>query len=228
MTAIRDRLQAEGGFSLVELLVVMFIFAMVGTAITGVLLTTQRSEQYQRRLQDVMDDGRVSIDRIRQELRAARRVLHTTCETTSECEPSDRLHFWVDQNQDALIQDEEVVCYIVGNAFETSPNRYRLLRWTGATDGEPGSNPCTTTAIAAASETILAETLIDRTCVDPESGATRPSSPCPFQDLDPVPVDDPDAAPTRDVHVVLVLEVPGDRGPDSTTFEATIRLRNVE
>lgn len=228
MTATRDRLRTEGGFSLVELLVIIAIFAMVGSAITGVMITTQRSEQYQRRLQDVMDDGRVSVDRIRQELRAARRVLHTTCDTTSDCEPSDRLHFWVDQNQDALVQDEEVVCYIVSTAFDTSPNRYRLLRWTGATDGESGSNPCSTTAIAAANETILAETLVDRTCVDPESGVTRAPSPCPFQDLDPVPVDNPDAAPTRDVHVVLELEVPGDRGPDSTMFEATIRLRNVE
>lgn len=206
MRRLRPR-HDDAGFSLVELLVVISILAVVSTAVVAVILSTQRAEQFQSRLQEVIDDGRLSLSRIRQEVRSARRVLPTSCVTPDDpanCFPSGRLHFWVDRNQDALVEADELVCYQV-QVDGVGPGQHRLMRW------DESVAPCDGPVPAAAR--VLAATLVD---------------PLPFKVFDAVPLSDPEAAPTRRVEVVLELEVLGDRGPDSITVDGTIRLRNVE
>jgi prepilin-type N-terminal cleavage/methylation domain-containing protein len=193
----RPRRQAEGGFTLVELLVTIMILGVVTTGISSVVISTMRTEQNQRQLQDVIDDGRISMARIRQELRQARRV--------HESSGPDRLHFWVDRNQDALVQPEEQICYVV-EPIGTA--RYQISRWAGAVtaaDCAPGEKP--------AGEPL---TVVARTLLDPE----------PFVAYRPEPggIADP---PTREVSILLDLQVDALRGPDSTIVEGSIRLRNV-
>lgn len=195
----------EQGFTLVELLVTILILGIVMTGITSVVISTLGTEQYQRQLQDVVDDGRVSLQRIRQELRGARRVLDSSS--------SDRLHFWVDQNQDALVAPEELICYVVE---AISATQWQISRWADAedaTDCAPGAIPTGQTA------RVVASTLISSNPSDPTQ------TPTPFT-FTPVPggVNDP---PTREVTIDLDLEVESARGPESVQVQASIRLRNV-
>jgi prepilin-type N-terminal cleavage/methylation domain-containing protein len=191
--------ETEGGFTLVELLVSMLILSIVMGAITSVVISTLRVEQNQQQMQTVIDDGRLSMTRIRQELRAARRVY--------EGSGSDSLHFWVDQNQDALVQPEEQICYVVqpvdGN------NRWRIVRWSHAEEPED-CTPTATPPVGQSPRTVAA------TLVDPN----------PFVELSPPPggIADP---PTREVSLLLVLEVDAPRGPGAIEVEGSVRLRNV-
>lgn len=200
----------QAGVTLIELLVVMVIFGVISASITGVLITAQRSEQFQGEMQEVMDDARLSFQRIRREVRAARAVYDTSCMSLAvdgsgnytNCIPTGRLHFWVDQNQDAIRDDVEVICYLTESI---GPGQYQLVRWDTATAGCDATN-------RPAAVNILAETLVD---------------PLPFYRLVPPPRMDPNAPATNQVVVRLDLEVVNVRGPQSRVFESTIRLRNV-
>ena len=201
----------QSGVTLIELLVVMVIFGVISTAITGVLITTQRSEQFQGEMQEVMDDARLSFQRIRREVRAAREILASSCVSTATdangdytgiCAPTGKLHFWVDQDQDAIRDPEEIICYFT-EAIGT--NQYQLVRWPNASAGCDSAN-------RPATVSILAQTLVD---------------PLPFVELFPLPYADPNRPATNTVLVSLDLEVVNIRGPRSRLFESRIRLRNV-
>jgi len=195
----------EQGFTLVELLVTIVIMGIVASGITSVVVSTLGTEQYQRQLQDVVDDGRVSLQRIRQELRGARRVLDSSA--------PDRLHFWVDQNQDSLVAPEEQICYVVE---AISATQWQISRWAHAEDAAdcaPGAIP------AGQTPRVVASTLISSNPSDPTE------TPAPFV-YSPVPggVNSP---PTREVTIDLDLEVESARGPESVQVQGSIRLRNV-
>jgi prepilin-type N-terminal cleavage/methylation domain-containing protein len=207
----RSRMQARGeaGFTLVELLVTILILGIITSGITSVVINTLRVEQFQQQLQDVVDDGRTSMARIRKELRGARRV--------HDSSGPDRLHFWVDQNQNALMEPWEQICYVVEELTPGIPGRYQISRWVGAVkaaDCAPGALP------SGQSRTVVARTLVDR---DPFSYV-----PCVVRPAEtvcrPGGIGD---RPTREVGVDLRLEVDAPRGPDTTTVEGSIRLRNV-
>lgn len=201
----------QAGVTLIELLVVMVIFGVISASITGVLITAQRSEQFQGEMQAVMDDARLSFQRIRAEVRAAREVLHTSCvdttvdsngDYTGTCFPTGTLHFWVDQDQDAVRDDVEIVCYFTE---QIGPGQYQLVRWTDAKAGCDAANRPSTVNILA------------RTLVEPQ----------PFVGLDPLPYADPTRPATNIIDVLLDLEVVNLRGPRHREFTSTIRLRNV-
>lgn len=196
---LRARTAGDDGFTLVELLVAVMIMSIVMGGITSVVISTTRVESDQQELQQVVDDGRLSLTRIRQEVREARRIL--------EASDGSNLHFWVDRNQDALVQPAEVVCYAVEALDGASTGRYRVARWEGADDG------CSAALIPADAPT-LASTLLD---------------PAPFVAYTPLPPDalDPFGAPTREVEIFLDLEVANSRGPGSVEVMGNIRLRNV-
>jgi prepilin-type N-terminal cleavage/methylation domain-containing protein len=132
MMSLRSSRSAEAGFSLVELMIVIALSGVLATAITSVVLTSIRTQAFTNDMRTVMDDGRISIDRIRKELRGARRVLESGSTESS-------IRFWLDQNQDGKMQADELICYATS---ELSTGRYEILRWSGAaTDcSDPGAD----------------------------------------------------------------------------------------
>jgi prepilin-type N-terminal cleavage/methylation domain-containing protein len=198
--------RSQGGFTLIELLVVIALTSVVSASVVAVLMQTMRTEQYTGQLREVMDDGRVSLDRIRQELREARRVyLDPTCEGAPSCDASSRVSFWVDSNQDHLQQVSEQVHYClreIGTTECVDPElgkKFELVRWTADVQ-----SPDAQTSPANAQ-------IISRTIV----GTTKPFS---FN------VSPPD---TSVVTVTLVLDTQAARGPTELEMSSTIRMRNV-
>jgi prepilin-type N-terminal cleavage/methylation domain-containing protein len=199
MARLRPR-RDETGFTLVELLVVIVIMSVVASAITSVVISTFRIEQRQATLQDVVDDGRISLQRIKRELRAARRV--------HEDSGPRNLRFWVDQDQDQVVSPEEQICYLV-ELLPGATAQWQISRWTHAVD----EDDCVEGAEVPTDAT---RTIVARTLVEPDA----------FVAYDPVPGGPTDPA-TREVTIRLVLEVVGARNFGQTTVEGAVRLRNV-
>ena len=194
----------DRGFTLVELLVAMLVTGVVLGGITAVVLSSLRVEQNQRQLQDVVDDGRLALTRIRQEVREARRILPGSDEK--------RLYFWVDKNQDALVQPEELVCYVV-EPIDGSNDRFQVSRWDRAMtidDCEPGLGELDSGEDP--NRTVVAKTLLNEG---------------PFVEFTPEVSEIPEAPATREVEIYLNLEADAPRGPDSMEVQGSIRIRNV-
>lgn len=200
----------EGGFTLVELMVVMTIMGIIASAITGVVISQLRLEQDQQAMQSTIDDGRRAIEQMRREVRQARRIYPVGADKIPDGHSGhpDRLRFWIDQNQDGVEDAEESICYVVEELPDGDSGEWRLMRRTHATTAAE----CAPDATAPGDERLLAATL-----VDPE----------PFIEYVPAVSDDPYAPPTRQVEIVLALEVLSNDGPSAVDVDATIRLRNV-
>lgn len=70
MSVCRSR-RDETGFTLVELLVVMVLAALVGTAVVTSIVTVTRVERTASEVQDDLGTARIAVDRLRRELRGA-------------------------------------------------------------------------------------------------------------------------------------------------------------
>lgn len=202
---------ADDGFTLIELLVTVLLMGVIASGITAAVIQSLQTEQDQQRIQDVIDDGRISVERIRQELRQVRRV--------HESSGPDRLHVWVDRDQDAIADVEEQICYVVEPIPGGTAGQWQIARWAhaddlgteaeGYDDGDcvPELDPLP----SGASRQVMARTL-----TDPE----------PFVDYSPEPAG-PLEPQTREATLHLQLEVLGGGGTDQVDVHATIRLRNV-
>ncbi len=213
---------SQGGFTLVELLVVIMLLSVIGATTTSVVISTMRAEHLQSEMQSVMDDGRISLQRIRKEVRAARRLLPTSCEPAiTDCAPSTRLHFWVDQNQDAVETPDEIVCYLTE---AIGPDQYQLIRWTRDQVADPAVNTDCTPADRPTGAQVIARTLVPNH--DSDGDGTDDLS-APFVDFEPDPTVDPADPSTRNIGVLLRLEVQTGRDFQHFDVESIIRLRNV-
>lgn len=119
MTASSEGRQA--GYSLIELLVVMLILGVVGAAITTTTVSAFRTRTYQQQMADAQFEARLVFERVRQEVRAARRVESGTPDTVT---------FWLDEDFDGLQQPAELVTYQVVSTGE--PGRFEVVRFDDA------------------------------------------------------------------------------------------------
>lgn len=204
MTDPRSR--SEGGFTLVELLVVVVLMGVIGAATLSVLVSTSRAETYTDELRTVLDDGRTSLARVRLELRAARLI------DEDESGPS-AVRFWVDQDQDSIQQPDELVCYRV-ELVAGETDRWRLVRYE---EPSPPAGTCESAAPAATGQ-VIAQTLRENAVFTyVPTDATDPGEPITT-----------DGLATHTVTVRFVLDVDaGGRGPGQTEVTTTVRLRNV-
>lgn len=129
------RPRSEDGLTLVEMLIVMVILGIVAAGTTTAIVTMLQQDQFTEEVRQVTDEGRVSMDRVRKELRGGRRVLEV-----SPGNPSDGAHlfWWVDQNQNGLQELSERVHYCVAELTGSTcvapglAGQFRLIRFTDA------------------------------------------------------------------------------------------------
>lgn len=109
-------LHPDGGFSLVELLVALAIFAVVGTATSAVAISTLRAQRFATETGAALDQARVAVNRVERDVRGARRI---------EACANRNLWFWTDLDLDGVEETNERVRYELTTAG-------RLERWTEA------------------------------------------------------------------------------------------------
>lgn len=221
-----SRFREQAGFTLVELLVVMVMTGIVGAATLSVIVTTSRSNQYGSELRTVMDDGRVSLDRVRKELRGGRRVLSGS--TTYH------LYWWNDRNQNGLQESDERIHYCMAElnsmvcptSYIASSTKFQLIRWTDDDDGNNDGQPDAGTA------RVIARTLSQANVT--QGVFTLHTATGGFilglkddGTLVPTASSGPPVTSTQVARLVYHLDVRAAAGPDELTMSATVRLRNV-
>lgn len=103
----------DRGFTLVEVLVAMGLFSLVGTLLLGFALSTSKVANDTRTLTNVNEESRMAMERIIRELRQARIIEAVSLPAT----PTDTtaLTFWTDFNgdkvRDTTAADPEVLTY---------------------------------------------------------------------------------------------------------------------
>lgn len=101
----------DEGFSLVELLVAMALFGVLGSLLLGLALGTSRVTDDVRSLTTVNEESRLAMDRMTRELRQARAITAVTLPPSS----TTSLTFWTDFNGnnavDLAVADPEVLTY---------------------------------------------------------------------------------------------------------------------
>lgn len=131
MTFVRRSSGDERGVTLVELLVVMALTAIIGTATVAVVQSATATERFTHEMRTVMDDARIALGRVRKEIRAARIVMPNST--------ASHLDMWVDQNQDNDRTSDEMINFCVRPVDTTDPcvdpsatGQFDLVRWTDA------------------------------------------------------------------------------------------------
>jgi prepilin-type N-terminal cleavage/methylation domain-containing protein len=179
VNTIQGRSPDQSGFTLVELLVVLLIGSIISAAAVAGIMSVTRAERFTDEYARVVDDGRLSLDRIRQELRGGRRVFPSST--------PHHLYWWTDQNQDGLQQPEEKINYCVApmatNTCVTSSQtgQFRLIRWSDAESisvARTIAATLTTTDVFSGYDTTMTETrVVTLTFVlDVQSGGTGPNA----------------------------------------------------
>jgi type II secretory pathway pseudopilin PulG len=106
--ADRDR-----GMSLVEVLVGIGLFGMLGAVLLGVVLSTSRVTDDTRELTNVNEEARLAVERLTRELRQANEIV--AVHLPANANDSTALTFWTDFNgngaKDLTAADPEVLTY---------------------------------------------------------------------------------------------------------------------
>jgi type II secretory pathway pseudopilin PulG len=122
------RLRGEDGVGIVELVVTMVLLGIIGTATTSIVVSSIRVERVTDDLRTNLDEARVAAERMRRDVREARRIYVTSPEGLTS--GSSQIAFWRDTNQDQLQQTSEQVTY----RFAAEPDGSGRLERRVATD----------------------------------------------------------------------------------------------
>jgi type II secretory pathway pseudopilin PulG len=128
----------DAGVGLVEVLVAMGLFSLLGSLLLGLALSTSQVSERTRNMADVSAQSRLAMERMTRELREASAVLAVDTSTTADDHAA--ITFWTDFNQntkqDADATDPEVMTY----RWDRSTDRL-LLTATDSTTGKPVTRP---------------------------------------------------------------------------------------
>lgn len=117
MTAQLRGTSREDGFSLVEILVAITIFAGLGTALLTAVLSTSRASETTRTSNDLNEEARVVLNRMSRELRESSRIVSVTnpAGPSFNSNADSSITFEVDFDGDRVIEaaaaDPEVLTY---------------------------------------------------------------------------------------------------------------------
>jgi prepilin-type N-terminal cleavage/methylation domain-containing protein len=103
----------DAGFSLVELLVAMGLFGVLGSLLLGLALSTGNVTENVRALSNINEESRLAVERLSRELRQATQV--TAVSLPSAAADRTALTFWTDFDgngaQDLNAADPEILTY---------------------------------------------------------------------------------------------------------------------
>jgi type II secretory pathway pseudopilin PulG len=107
-------MRRDAGISLVEVLVAMGLFGLLGTLLLGFAISTSQVTDDTRKLSGVNEESRLAMERFSRELRQANQILTFTLPGDPATDPI-ALTFWTDFNgngtQDLSATDPEVLTY---------------------------------------------------------------------------------------------------------------------
>lgn len=127
------RVPHDDGMTLIEVLVAMGLFAMLGTILLGFALATSKVSDSTRRVAARGEDARLGMERVTRELRQAERIFSVDLPIA----PADatRLTIWVDFNGNGCIgrydADPEEVTYV----YSPSTKELTVSAQTKQSDG---------------------------------------------------------------------------------------------
>jgi prepilin-type N-terminal cleavage/methylation domain-containing protein len=105
----------DAGFSLVELLVAMGLFGVLGTLLLGLTLSTGKVTDDVRALSNINEESRLAVERLSRELRQATQVTAVSLPAAVATDPT-ALTFWTDFDgngtQDLNAADPEIMTYL--------------------------------------------------------------------------------------------------------------------
>jgi len=103
----------DAGVSLIEILVAMGLFGLLGTLLLGLALSTSQVTHDVRTLTNVNEESRMAMERLTRELRQARQITDVRLPTSST--DTTAITFWTDFNandaKDLNVADPEVLTY---------------------------------------------------------------------------------------------------------------------
>jgi type II secretory pathway pseudopilin PulG len=127
----------DSGASLVEVLVGMGLFAVLGTLLLGLALSTSQVTTDVRSLTNVNEESRMAMERLTRELRQARQITDVSLPATST--DTTAITFWTDFNandaKDLNAADPEVLTY------RWNPVTSRLTLTVNDADGTATTRP---------------------------------------------------------------------------------------
>lgn len=130
--ALRDRLNHEDGFTLTELLVSVFLFAILTTILVTTVLTSANNFRVVRQTTDLNEESRLVLNRISRELRQAARITSVTNPDYSDAS-NVSITFEVDFNQNGIIEPGAVDAERLTYTYDRSdPSDKRILLQTSA------------------------------------------------------------------------------------------------
>lgn len=121
-------LESKSGFTLIELTVVIAIMSIVLGAIFSVFAATNRSATNNEVIAEVMQNLRISIDFMEQDIRMAGLDRFDSANAGIEAATATNLRFTADRNMDGALNDNiERITYF----YDAANNRLRQCLWEG-------------------------------------------------------------------------------------------------
>lgn len=218
-------MRRDEGISLVEVLVAMGLFGVLGTLLLGFAISTSRVTDDTRKLSGVNEESRLAMERFSRELRQANEILSFTLPASPATDPI-AMTFWTDFNGDGLqdlsATDPEVLTY------RWDPTNHRLTLTANDPSGTAVTRPVLASNVSAFTLALSSSLWeYDHEHLDGSAGSDGTTS---WQEIDEyAPVGDHDGVPDPlELNLVDLVSVSMTvlDGPHRQTYTSQVDLRN--